>query len=66
MRPRKLATASFTWGSIDATIALVAQIGLVFGTQPEQEPKKSCADENVHREMNTEQVAFQEALPILH
>src|SRR5271166_3311631 len=29
MRPRKLTTARFTWGSIDATIALMAQIGLV-------------------------------------
>ena len=29
MRPRKLTTASFTWGSIEETIAPMAQIGLV-------------------------------------
>src|SRR4029077_10175256 len=29
IRPWKFTTASFTWGSIDAIIALIAQIGLV-------------------------------------
>ena len=66
MRPRNVAAACFTTGSLAAIMELMAQMGFRPAAQWQYQPEEGGGDKDVHREVNAEPIAPQEWSRPLH